>query len=157
MNTITDILPSETFQTEARARSEILNSMLTALSKGKITEFVERFGVDFQFTDHALNLHFREHQKLTEFLEKSRELFPDTVVEVRSIVESKDYAIAEWTLTATETAGYGSTQLRLPILFSGVSVVQIRNERVVHWSDYYDALNSRRMGLAAFFTEWAEL
>ena len=156
MNMITDIFQSETFRTEAKARSDVLDSMLGALSKGKITEFVERFGDDFKFTDHALNLEFTDKGRLIEFLKKSRELFPDTVVEVRSTFESKDYAIAEWTLTATETAGYGSMQLRLPISLSGVSLAQIRNEEVVRWSDYYDQLKSRRAGLAAFFTEWID-
>src|SRR5215468_12081878 len=122
MNMITDILQSETFQTEAKARSDILDSMLAALSKGKITEFVERFGDDFKFTDHALNLEFTDKGRLIEFLKKSRELFPDTVVEVRSTFEIKDNAIAEWALTATESAGYGSMQLRLPISLSGVSI-----------------------------------
>lgn len=153
---ITDIFESETFQTESKSRSDILDSMFAALNKGKVTEFVERFGDDFKFTDHALNLEFTDKGRLIEFLKKSCELFPDAVIEVRSTFESKDYAIAEWTLTATERVGYGSMQLRLPISLSGVSLAQIRNERVVHWSDYYDQLKSRRVGLAALFTEWIE-
>ena len=135
----------------------MLHSMLAALNDGKITEFVERFDDDFRFTDHALSLEFRDKRGLVEFLEKSRELFPDTVVEVRSTFESEDYAVAEWTLTATETAGYGSMQLRLPISLSGVSIAQIRNERVVRWTDYNDQAKSHRVGLAAHFTDLIEL
>ena len=157
MNMITDIFQSETFQTEAKARSDILDSMLAALSKGKITEFVERFGDDFKFTDLALDLEFSDKGRLTEFLKKSRELFPDAVIDVGSTFEIGDYAIAEWELTATETAGYGSMQLRLPISLSGVSIAQIRNERVVRWSDYYDQAKSHRAGLAAHFRDWIEL
>ena len=157
MNMVTDIFQSETFQTEAKARSDILDSMLAALSQGKMTEFVEQFGDDFKFTYHALDLEFTDKGRLIEFLKKSRELFPDTVVEVRSTFESKDYAIAEWTLTATETAGYGSMRLRLPISLSGVSIAQTRNERVVRWTDYYDQAKSHRMSLAAHFTDWIEL
>src|SRR5215468_6342213 len=125
MNMITDIFRSGTFQTEAKARSDILDSMLAALSDGKITEFVERFGDDFKFTDHALNLEFIDKWRLSEFLTKSRELFPDTLVKVRATYETEDYAIAEWTVTATETVTYGSMQARFPISFSGVSVAQI--------------------------------
>lgn len=147
---------SETSLTRTIGPGDILDSMLAALSDGKITEFVERFDGDFKFTDHALDLEFTNKGRLIEFLKKSRELFPYAVVDVGSTFEIGDYAIAEWTLTATETAGYGSIQLRLPISLSGVSLAQIRNERVVHWSDYYDQLKSRRVGLAAVFTEWIE-
>src|SRR5262245_60574315 len=83
--------------------ADILKSMLTSLSEGRITDFVAGFQSSFEFTDHALNLQFKEHQQLTEFLEKSRELFPDTVMEVVSVFQSGDAAIAEWKLTATQT------------------------------------------------------
>src|SRR5215470_608385 len=83
--------------------ADILKSMLTYLSEGRITDFVARFQSPFKFTDHALNLQFREHQQLTEFLEKSRELFPDTMMEAVSVFQSGDTAIAEWKLRATET------------------------------------------------------
>ena len=155
MKMSTDTIQSETSLTVAKARSDIQDSMLAALSDGKVTEFVERFADDFKFTDHALNLEFTDKGRLMEFLEKSRELFPDTVLKVRSTFKSKDYAIAEWALTATKTAGYGS--IRLPISLSGVSIAQIRNERVVRWADYYDQAKSHRMSLAAHFTDWIEL
>ena len=156
MNRITDIPQSECSLTEATSRSDILTSMLADLSDGKTTEFVERFGDDFKFTDHALNLQFREHQQLTEFLEKSRELFPDTVMETVSVFQSGNAAIAEWKLTATETISAGSMNLRMPILLSGVSIAQFKSGKITRWADYYDELGSRRVGLAAFFTEWIE-
>src|SRR5262245_7665274 len=148
---------SETSLTRAKARGEILDSMLAALSDGKIAEFVERFDDDFKFTDHALNLEFTHKGRLSEFFKKSHEQFPDAVVEVGSTFEIADYAIAEWTLTATETIGYGSMQARLPISFSAVSFAQFRNERIVRWTDYYDQAKSHRVGLAAHFTDWMEL
>jgi SnoaL-like polyketide cyclase len=93
---------------------------------------------------------------LAEFLQKSRELFPDTVVEVVSAVQSGDTAIAEWKLRATDTVSFGSMKLRLPISLSGVSTVQFKKEKITQWSDYYDQLKSRRVGLAATFAEWVE-
>ena len=111
---------SETSLTKAKAHGDVLGLMLAALSEGRITEFVERFGDDFKFTDHALNLQFREHQQLSEFLKKSRERFPDTVMEAVSVFQSGDAAIVEWKLTATETISAGSMKLRTPILLSGV-------------------------------------
>ena len=107
--------------TRQRPLADILKSMLTSLSEGRITDFVAGFQSPFQFTDHALNLQFKEHQQLTEFLEKSRELFPDTVMEVFSVFQSGDAAIAEWKLRATQTVSPGSMNLRMPILLSGVS------------------------------------
>jgi hypothetical protein len=38
-----------------------------------------------------------------------------------------------------------------------VSVAQFRNERIVRWTDYYDQPKSRRVGVAAYFTDWVEL
>ena len=79
----------------------ILQSVLAALSEGRISEVLDQFDDHFSFTDHALALEFTDKGRLTEFLYKSRELFPDTVVEVVSIFECGDHAIAEWNLTAT--------------------------------------------------------
>jgi len=149
--------------TELEARSitvnapqRILTSSLTALGEGKISEVLDQFDDHFTFTDHALALEFTDKGRLTDFLHKSRELFPDTAVEVVSIFESGDHAIAEWKLTATQTAPYGSISYRFPILLHGSTIVRIENERITRWSDYYDQNTSRRVGLAALFTEWIE-
>src|SRR5262249_43966112 len=152
-----DTARSETSLTMANGSGDILDSMLATLSEGKITEFVERFNDEFKYTDHALNLEFKEKSRLIEFLKKSRERFPDTKVEVVSTFESGNSAVAEWRVTATEKAPYGSMQVRLPISFSGVSIAQFRNERIVRWTDYYDQAKSRRVAVAAYFTDWIEL
>jgi steroid delta-isomerase-like uncharacterized protein len=143
--------------TAQRARIDILKSTLTFLSEGRVADFVDEFDADFTFADHALDLQFGEKDRLAEFLQKSRELFPDAVIEVVSAFESGDTVMAEWKLTATETASFfGSTILQLPISLSGVTIVQFRKNKITHWSDYYDKLKSRRIGLAAAFTEWVE-
>src|SRR5262245_27631295 len=95
--------PLKEIRTGQRLLADILKSMLTFLSEGRITDFVAGFQSSFEFTDYALNLQFEEHQQLTEFLEKSRELFPDTIMEVVSVFQSGNTAIAEWKLTATQT------------------------------------------------------
>jgi hypothetical protein len=38
----------------------------------------------------------------------------------------------------------------------GTSIVGIEDGKIIHWSDYYDGLKSRRQSLAACFTEWIE-
>jgi limonene-1,2-epoxide hydrolase len=142
--------------TTVNAPSRILESMLTALSEGEIVEVVEQFDDRFTFTDNALAIEFTNKERLTEFLHKSRELFPDTALEVVSIFESGDYAIAEWKLTAAQTVPYGSISYRSRVLLPGSTIVQIENGRVTRWSDYYDQNTSRRVNLAALFTEWVE-
>ena len=133
----------------------ILQSVLTALSHGKISEAVDQFDNDFTFNDQALGLEFTDKGRLSEFFQKSRELFPDAVVEVISTFESGDHVIAEWKLTATQTVSYW-IQLQVPISLPGVSIVEIHNGRITHWSDYYDEKTSRRVTLASLFTDWIE-
>jgi SnoaL-like domain len=134
----------------------ILQSALAALSEGRISEVLDQFDEHFTFTDHALALEFTDKGRLMEFLHKSRELFPDTMVGVVSIFECGDHAIAEWNVTATQSVPYGSIYLRLPISLRGTSVVHVKNGRITEWSDCYDQNRSRRVSLTAFFTEWIE-
>jgi steroid delta-isomerase-like uncharacterized protein len=143
--------------TPLSAPRSILQSALTALSERRISGVVAQFDDRFKFNDHALKLEFTEKTRLTEFLEKSRELFPDAALEVVSLLESGDRAIAEWKLTATETVPFfGSTSYRLPISVRGSTIIRIEHQRIVEWSDYYDQSSSRRMSLGAFFTDWIE-
>jgi hypothetical protein len=125
-------------------------------SEGKISEVVDRFDDHFTFVDHALTLEFADKGRLTEFFQKARELFPVTVLEVGSIFECGDHAIAEWKLSATQTVPYGSISYRFPILLPGSTIIKIKAGRIARWADYYDQNTSRRVSLAAFFTEWVE-
>jgi len=139
------------------APQRILQSVLEALSQGRISQAVDQFDDDLAFNDHALGLDFTDKGRLTEFFEKCREYFPDAAVEVISIFECGDRVVAEWKLNATETVPFGPRQLRKPISVRGTSIVQIQNGRVTRWSDYYDSIASRRFKVAAFFEEWLEL
>ena len=140
------------------APQRILQSVLEALSEGRISQAVDQFDDDLTFSDHALGLDFTDKGRLTDFFEKCRESSPDAAVEVISIFECEDRLVAEWKLNATETVPFlGPTQLRKPISVRGTSIVQIQNGRVIQWSDYYDSVASRRFKVAAFFTDWVEL
>jgi hypothetical protein len=88
-----------------------------------------------------------------EFFEKSRELFPDTALEIVSLFEDGDHAIAQWKLSATQTVPYSSTSYRFPIFLFGATIVRVEKGKIVQWSDYHDHSSSRRMSLPAFFTE----
>jgi ketosteroid isomerase-like protein len=129
---------------------------LAALNEGRVSDLVEQFDERFKFNDYALTLEFTDKARLTEFLQKARELFPDTALEVLSLMESGDHAIAEWRLTATQTLPYASISYRFPISVHGSTIVRVQHGRIVEWSEYYDHVSSRRTGLASLFTEWIE-
>jgi steroid delta-isomerase-like uncharacterized protein len=151
------VLPHDGDSISLNVPRAILQSALTALSAGRISQVVARFDDWFKFNDYALTLEFTEKTRLAEFFEKSRELFPDTTLEVMSVMESEDRAIAEWKLTATQTVPcFGNTSYRLPISVRGATVIRVEYGSIVEWSDYYDPSSSRRMSLAAHFTEWVE-
>jgi hypothetical protein len=137
---------------------QILQSALAALNQGRFSEVLKHFDQDgcFRFTDQALALEFTDKIRLTEFFEKSRQLFPDTTLEVISLFEDGEHAIAEWKLTATQTVPYGSISYRFPISLLGTTIVHVEKGTIVRWSDYYDQGSSRRASLAALFTEWIE-
>ena len=121
------------------APKRILQSALAALNEGKISEAVDQFDDDFTFTDHALDLEFTTKECLIEFFQKSRELFPDTVVKVDSTLQCGDHAVAEWKLTATQTVpGSGPTHFRFPISLRGTSIVRTENGRITFWSTQTD-------------------
>ncbi len=149
------VLDSDDNATSDAPRS-ILQSALAALGEGRISETVEHFDEHFKFTDHALTLEFTEKTRLTEYFQKSRELFPDTTLEVVRAMESGDHAIAEWKLNATQTIPYGSMSYRFPVSLHGATIARVRNGKLVEWSDFYDQTAARRTSLAAFFTDWIE-
>jgi SnoaL-like polyketide cyclase len=88
---------------------------------------------------------------LLTFFHKSREFFPDGSVEVDSTFARGDHAIATWKFTATQTESYGSRLYRFPIVVEGSTIISIKNGRVARWTDHYDRMTSRRVGLASFF------
>ena len=140
-----------------RAPKRMLQSVLTALNEGRIAEAVAQFNDHFTFTDHALELEFADKSRLTEFFQKSRELFPDAVVDVNSSFQCGDHVVAEWKLKATmQTPPSGATRLQFPISLRGTSIVRVENGRITDWSDYYDQNRSWRFNLAATFKEWNE-
>ena len=139
------------------APNRILQSVLAALNERRIENAVDQFDDHFTFTDHALDLEFTDKERLGSFFHKTRELFPDTIVEVVSTFPCGDYAIAEWKLTATQTVPYyGSKSLQVPISLRGTSIARVENGKITHWSDYYDQGRSRRFSVAASFAEWIE-
>jgi hypothetical protein len=140
-------------ETSATTPQCLLRAVLTALNQGKISHALDQFDDHFSFSDRALGLEFANKEGLREFFTKSRELFPDTALEINCIYESGDSAFAEWNLTATRAGHYCSVPLRFPISLSGASIVRIDSGRIRYWSDYYDEKSSMRLTLASFFVK----
>jgi hypothetical protein len=141
----------------AKSPKQILQLTLTALSEGRVSEAVSHFYPGFIFNDRALDLEFTDQARLSEFFNKSRELFPDTTLDILSMFEDGDHAIAEWKLLATQIVPcWGSISCHFPIELRGSTIARVENGKIVEWSDYYDQGSSRRVGLAAVFTEWIE-
>ena len=155
MNTPSTVLDYTSAEPTAPVR--ILQTALAAWRQGNFGEAANQFNDQFTFTDHALGLEFKDKERLTEFLAKTREFFPDAERKANTIFSSGDRVISEWTLTATQTDPFLGVRLKVSICVQGISVVQIKNGKINQWSDYYDQLQSRRNGLAAWFTEWLEL
>jgi steroid delta-isomerase-like uncharacterized protein len=143
---------------EATTSGRILQTALAAWKQDNFIEVADQFNDQFTFTDHALGLEFKDKERLTEFLAKIREYFPDSERRANTIFSSWDRVISEWTLTATTAEPFlGGRMRKVPICVQGVSVVQIKNGKISQWSDYYDQLRSRRYGVASSLTEWIEL
>src|SRR4029077_19519539 len=156
MNTHSTVLDNASV--EATTPDRILQTALAAWRQGNFVEVVDQFDEQFTFTDHALGLQFKDKGRLTEFLAKIGERFPDSKRRDNTIFSSGDRVISEWTLTATQTEPFLGGHLRkVQICVQGISVVQIKNGKISQWSDYYDQLKSRRYAVAAWFTEWIEL
>jgi steroid delta-isomerase-like uncharacterized protein len=156
MNTQSTVLDNAS--AEAITSDRILQIALAAWRQGNFVEVVDQFNDQFTFTDHALGLDFKDKERLTEFLAKIQERFPDSERKANTIFSNENRVISEWTLTATQAEPFLGGRLRkVPICVQGISIVQIKNGKISQWSDYYDQLKSRRYGVAALFTEWIEL
>jgi steroid delta-isomerase-like uncharacterized protein len=144
---------------EATTPDRILQAALAAWNQDKFVEVVDQFNDQFIFTDYALGLEFKDKGRLTEFLAKICELFPDSERRDNTIFSSGDRVITEWTLTATKTEPFflDGRLRKVPISARGISVVQIKNGKISQWSDYYDELKAGRYSVASWFTEWIEL
>jgi steroid delta-isomerase-like uncharacterized protein len=131
--------------------------VLRHLNQEQIEDATAGFAADFRYQDHGIALEFREKERLTEFLRKARELYPDYFVRTDQMFVSGEHVITQWTLQVTiNEPFYAGLTRRIPLSIAGASIVRIDNGKIAEWDDYYDGLTSRRTSLAAHFTEWIE-
>ncbi len=156
MNTESTIL--ENAPAKVTTPDRIVRIALATWKQDNFAEFVDQFNDQFTFTDQALGLEFTEKGRLTEFLAKIRERFPDSERKDNTIFSGADCVISEWTLTASQTEPFhGGRERKVPIRVQGISVMQVKNGKISQWSEYYDQLKSRRYGVATWITDWIEL
>ena len=145
-------------QMEIAAQGEVVCTVLMHLKNGKTSDATDCFAEKFEFKDRGIGLEFKNRERLEEFFQKTRELYPDSSLQTDTIFVSGDHVVTEWTLrtTMTETF-YGGLSRKVPMSLHGASIVRIHDGKITDWSDYYDGLTSRRAALASYFTEWVEL
>jgi ketosteroid isomerase-like protein len=145
-------------QMEIAAPGEVVCTVLMHLENGKISDATACFAEKFEFKDRGIGLEFKNRERLAEFFEKTRELYPDSSLKTDTILVSGERVITEWTRKTTMTEPfYGGLSRKVPVSLHGASIVRIDNGKIIDWSDYYDGLTSRRTILASYFTEWVEL
>ena len=143
---------------ETATSEQVVLPVLTRLDNGNIDDAIARFAEEFTFKDRGIGLEFKDKGRLTEFFQKTREYYPDSSLQVDSILVSFDHVVSEWTLHTSVTEPFcGALPRKVQILLQGVSVVRTKNGEITEWSDYYDGLTARRTALAAHFTAWGEL
>lgn len=145
-------------QTESSAQGGVVLTVLMHLKSLKINEATACFAEEFEFNDRGIGLEFKDRERLAEFFEKTRELYPDSSLQTHTIFVSGNHVITEWTRQTTLTEPFhGALSRKVPISVHGASIVRVENGKITDWSDYYDGRASRRTALASYFTEWVEL
>jgi hypothetical protein len=140
------------------ASEGVVLTALTHLKNGEIDDATGCFAEKFTFKDHGIGLEFQDRKRLAEFFQKTRDLYPDSLLQTDTIFVSGNHVITEWRLQATLLQPfYGELSRKVPITVHGSSIVRTENGKITDWSDYYDGLTSRRTTLASYFTEWVGL
>jgi steroid delta-isomerase-like uncharacterized protein len=142
---------------EMEALEGVVLTVLERLQNGRIDDAIACFAEEFSFKDHGIGVEFKDKERLAEFFQKARELYPDSLLQTDAIFVTGDRVITEWTLQASITEPlYAGLSRKVSVSVHGASIVLINNGKVAGWSDYYDGLISRRVALASYFTEWVE-
>jgi steroid delta-isomerase-like uncharacterized protein len=135
----------------------VVSAVLRQINQEQIEDAVAYFTTDCRYKDHGIGLEFTDKERLTEFLRKTREFYPDYFLQADQTFVSGEHVITQWTLQVTIIEPfYAGLTRSVPISIAGVSVVRTDNGKIADWADYYDGLTARRTALAAHFTEWVE-
>jgi SnoaL-like domain len=121
---------------QGTAQEELILSVLRDLRNGQIDDATGRFAKEFRFIDHGIGLEFKDKERLAEFYQKTRQLYPDSVLQTDAIFPSRDRVITEWTLQTMLAEPFtGGIKLRVPISLCGTSIVRTENGMITDWAD----------------------
>jgi hypothetical protein len=96
------------------------------LKNGDVEDGTGHFADQFRFKDHGIGLEFNDKQRLAEFFQKTRELYPESELQTDTILLSGDHVITEWTLqTVVMEPFYTGLKWRVPV-FAARSVRRAR-------------------------------
>ena len=122
-------------QMEIAAQGGVVWTVLMQLKNGKISDATACFAEKFEFKNRGIGLEFKNRERLAEFFQKTRELYPHSSRQTDTIFVSGDHVITEWTLETTITEPfYGGLSRKVPVSLHGASIIRIDNGKITHWS-----------------------
>ena len=77
------------------ASDKTVLAVISRLNEGNINNAVAIFADQFSFKDHGIQLEFNTKERLTEFFQQARELYPDMLLQINTILVSGDRALTE--------------------------------------------------------------
>src|SRR5262249_18417300 len=72
------------------AQEQMVLSVVRDLGTGQGNEAPSHFADDFRLKDNGIGLEFKDKQRLAEFFQKARELYPESVLQTNRIFLSGD-------------------------------------------------------------------
>ena len=94
----------------------VVSAVLRQLNQEQIDDAVACFTTDFRYKDQGIGLEFRDKERLTEFFQKTRELYPDYFLQADQTFVSSEHVITQWTLQVIITEPfYAGLTRRIPI------------------------------------------
>lgn len=77
---------------------------------------------------------------------------PDFKVELTEVFSTGSMVACEWVMSGTQTGDYpGIPATGKPFSVRGASIVQVRDGKIIHWTDYYDGFSFlRQLGVVSF-------
>jgi hypothetical protein len=78
-------------RTETVIESKTAFTALMHLKQGKIRDAAACFAEKFQYKDRGIGLELKHRERLAEFFQKTRELYPDSSLQTDRILVNGDY------------------------------------------------------------------
>ena len=123
--------------------------MLNTWGSHDIEKVLSIYSDDCLYQDFALGRTNRGKEELEAFAKSTFTWSPDIQFEVRSAYSSGDWAVCDWIMKGTHTgATPGLLATGKNFSLYGASIMQIRNDKIIQQSDYWNtAIFLQQVGL----------